>query len=91
MTKSSKIERGAKTAAIVELARRRNGVSGLEIIEATGWPVGNAKERIGRLADSYGFTAVRIERADGTIAYRLAGRAAVATKAPLAKEMEVAA
>jgi hypothetical protein len=77
MAKTTKIERGAKTAAIVELARRRNGVSGAEIIEATGWPVGNAKERIGRLAVSYGFTPARVERADGTVAYRLAGRAAV--------------
>lgn len=75
MAKTSKVT-ASKTDKVVELARRRTGVSGAEIMEATGWPVGNAKAKVAYLAESRGFKAVRYDRPDGVVAWRLAGKAA---------------
>lgn len=51
----------SKTDLIVHLARRKRGVSGTEIMDATGWPSGSAKFRVARLAESRGFEMERVD------------------------------
>jgi hypothetical protein len=63
---------GEKTAFLVQLALRPEGVSGKEITERLGWAGGSAGWRVGSLADARGLKmSDRIYRDDGTIGYRL--------------------
>lgn len=67
--------RGTKTQTIIDLAKRKSGVSGSEIVESTGWPAGSAKWRVEHIAATYGLHSVRLVRGDGTVAYRMASKA----------------
>lgn len=83
MAKAATPARGSKTEEIVRLAKRPNGVTGAEIIEATGWPSGSgsAKWRVQHLAIAREMKAVEVTRRDGVVAWRLES----ATKAPAKK------
>lgn len=91
--------RGAKTQEIIKLAMRPQGVTGVEIMAATGWPSGSAGWRVGTLADRLGMVlSDRIMRDDGTIGYALlpakpaakVTKATKSTKAPRKSDQQAA-
>jgi hypothetical protein len=72
MAKKMKMAHGAKTAEVVRLAKRINGVSSQEIMAATGWPGGSAQWRVTRLAEQLGLHVSKpITRRNGSIGFRL--------------------
>jgi hypothetical protein len=90
MAKKTETKSVSKTGIIEELARRPQGVTGVEIIEATGWPSGSAKWRVGALAERLGCDFEQVERDGREVGYRLldakkATAKAKASKAPASK------
>jgi hypothetical protein len=77
MTKQSTTTvRGAKTRLIEKLARRPGGVSGVEIMKATGWKSGSAAWRVGVLAQMLDMDYEDLGRDEnGQVHYRLVPKA----------------